>query len=55
LVKDRHNQRTEDELNSATVEMELKAVEKKLRTYSVEQLGNIPVKREDGTMRIMVC
>jgi hypothetical protein len=55
LVKEWHDQRTEDKLNSATVEMKLKAMEKKLRTYNVEQLGDIPVKREDGTMRIMVC
>jgi hypothetical protein len=55
LVKERHNQRTEDELNSTTVEMELKAMEKKLGTYNVEQLGDIPVEREDKTMRIMVC
>ncbi len=30
-------------------------MENKLRTYNVEQLGDIPVKREDGIMRIMVC
>jgi hypothetical protein len=47
--------RKEDKLNSATVEMELKAMEEKLRTYNEEQLGDIPVEREDGTMRIMVC
>jgi hypothetical protein len=55
LVKEWHDQRMEDKLNSATVEMELKAMEKKLWTYNVEQLGDIPVKREDKTMRIMVC
>jgi hypothetical protein len=55
LVKERHDQRMEDKLNSATVEMELKAIKNKLQTYNVEQLGDIPVEREDGTMRIMVC
>jgi hypothetical protein len=35
--------------------MELKAMENKLQTYNVEQLGGIPVEREDGIMRIMVC
>jgi hypothetical protein len=30
LVKEWHDQRTEDKLNSATVEMELKAMKKKL-------------------------
>jgi hypothetical protein len=48
VVKEWHDQRTEDKLKSATVEMELKATVKKLRTYNVEQLGDIPVKREDG-------
>jgi hypothetical protein len=43
----------DDKLNSATVEMELQAMEKKLRTYNVEQLGDIPVQREDGTLIIM--
>jgi hypothetical protein len=43
LVKEWHNQRMEDKLNSTTVEMELKAMEKKLQTYNVEQLGDIPV------------
>jgi hypothetical protein len=35
--------------------METKAMENKLRRYNVEQLGEIPVDREDGTMRILVC
>jgi hypothetical protein len=29
-------------------------MENKLRRYNVEQLGEIPVDREDGTMRILV-
>jgi hypothetical protein len=35
--------------------MEIKAMENKLRRYNVEQLGEIPVDREDGTMWILVC
>jgi hypothetical protein len=35
--------------------METKSMEKKLRKYIVEQLGDIPLEREDGTMQILVC
>ena len=35
---------------------EIKTVEAKLEKYNVDQLGDkIPIEREDGTMRIMVC
>jgi hypothetical protein len=34
--------------------MEMKAMEKKLTKYNVEQLGDIPMEREDGTMRMLV-
>ena len=54
LVKEWHDTRTEDELNQQTVEMEMSAMEKKLRKYNVERLGELPVEREDGTMRILV-
>jgi hypothetical protein len=30
-------------------------MEEKLAKYNVEQLGEIPITREDGTMRILVC
>ncbi len=30
-------------------------MEAKLAKYNVEQLGEIPIKREDGTMRKLVC
>ena len=30
-------------------------MEAKLEKYNVDQLGEIPIEREDGTMRIMVC
>ncbi len=55
LVKDWHNQRTEGDLNKAVVDREMKAMEAKLEKYNVDQLGEIPIEREDGTMRIMVC
>ena len=30
-------------------------MEAKLEKYNVDQLGEIPIEREDETMRIMVC
>ncbi len=30
-------------------------MEAKLEKYNVDQLGEIPIERKDGTMRIMVC
>ncbi len=32
----------------------MKAMEKKLTKYNVERLGNIPLEREDGAMRVLV-
>jgi hypothetical protein len=54
LVKEWHNRRTEEELNHISVEMKMKALEKKLTKYNVEQLGEMPIEREDGTMRVLV-
>ena len=54
LVKEWHDRRTEAELDQATVNMELKAVAKKLHKYNVERLGELPIEREDGTMRALV-
>jgi hypothetical protein len=34
--------------------MEMRAMEKKLTKYNVEQLGDIPMEREDGAMRVLV-
>jgi hypothetical protein len=34
--------------------MEMRAMEKKLTKYNVERLGDIPMEREDGTMRALV-
>ena len=36
-------------------EKEMVAMQKKIQRYNVEQLGRIPMEREDGTMRIIVC
>ena len=55
LVKEWHDQRSEGDLNKAVVEREMKIMETKLEKYNVDQLGVIPLEREDGTMRIMVC
>ncbi len=54
LVKEWHDNRPEEELNALTVVMEMKAMEKKLNKYNVEQLGKLPIKREDDTMRVLV-
>jgi hypothetical protein len=54
LVKEWHDKRSEEELNALTVAMEIKAMEEKQAKYSVEQLGEIPIEREDGTMRVLV-
>jgi hypothetical protein len=54
LVKEWHDTRTEAELNHGMVEMEMKAMEKKLSKYNVEQLGELPIEREDGTMRVLI-
>jgi hypothetical protein len=35
LVRDWHDRRTEEELNHVTVEMEMKAMEKKLAKYNL--------------------
>jgi hypothetical protein len=56
LVKDWHDRHLEvGDLQQGAIEMETKSMEKKLRRYNVEQLGEIPLEREDGTMRIVVC
>jgi hypothetical protein len=54
LVKDWHNRRSEEELNHVSVKMEMKAMEKKIIKYNVEELENIPLEREDGTIRVLV-
>ena len=33
----------------------MKAMEKTLAQFNVEQLGNIPIQQEDRMMRILVC
>jgi hypothetical protein len=55
LVKDWHDRRSEGDLRKETIEMETKSMEKKLRRYNMEQLGEIPLEREDGTMQMLVC
>jgi hypothetical protein len=55
LVNEWHDQRREGDLNKAVVDREMKIMEAKLEKYNVDQLGEIPIERDDGTMRIMVC
>jgi hypothetical protein len=54
FVRDWHNKRSEKQSNQESVEMKMRAMEKKLTKYNVEQLGDIPIEREDGTMRVLV-
>ncbi len=54
LVKEWHDVRTEEELNQATMETKLRAMDKKRHRYNVACLGSIPMEREDGTMRVLV-
>ena len=54
MVQDWHDKRSEKQLNQESVTMEMRAMEKKLTKYNVEQLGDIPMEREDGTMRVLV-
>jgi hypothetical protein len=54
LVKEWHDKRAEEDLNALTVSMEMKAMEKKRMKYNVEQLREMPTKREDGTLRVLV-
>jgi hypothetical protein len=54
LVRDWHDRRTEEELNHVMVKMEMKEVEKKLAKYNVARLGDIPLERDDDTMRVLV-
>ena len=55
LVKEVHDNRAEKELNQETVEREIREMEKLVAKHNVEQLGSIPLEREDGAMRILVC
>ncbi len=55
LVKDWHDRRTEGDLNQAVIDREMNAMEAKLAKYNVDQLGEIPLKKEDGKMRSVVC
>ncbi len=54
LVNKWHDNRAEEELNALTVAMETKAMERKIMKYNVEQLGELPIEREAGTMRVLV-
>jgi len=55
LVKELHDHRVEEELNDGTVERDMRSMELTIARYNVEQLGDIPVEREDGAIRILVC
>jgi hypothetical protein len=54
LVKEWHDKRAEEDLSALTVVMEMKTTEDKLAKYNVEKLREMPIEREDGTMRVLV-
>ncbi len=54
MVSNWHDKRLEKILTQESVEMEMRAMEKKLTKYDVERLGDIPLEREDVTMRVLV-
>ncbi len=54
MVKEWHDKMSEEEPNTLTVAIEINAMEKKLAKYNVEQLREIPIKREDSTRRVLV-
>ncbi len=33
----------------------MSTMQQKIQRYNIEQLGEIPVARKDGTMRVLVC
>ena len=55
LVTEWRDERSEEDLAQATIDREVKTMEEKLSKYNVSQLGDIPIKREDGSFRILVC
>jgi hypothetical protein len=55
LVQVIHDHQRESKLELGTAEREMEAMQKKIERYNVDQLGDIPTEREDGTMRILVC
>jgi hypothetical protein len=55
LIQEWYDRRMEGDLNKAVINQEMRAMEANLTKYNIEQLGEIPIKREDGTMQILVC
>jgi hypothetical protein len=55
LVQEIQDHWREGKLQQSTVEMEIRAIQRKIQRYDVEQLGEIPMEREDRTMRILIC
>ncbi len=54
MVQEIHDRRTEGKLQQGIAEKEMRAMQKKIQRYNMEQLGEVPREREDGTMRIIV-
>jgi hypothetical protein len=55
LVQEIHNRQREGKLQQSTVETEIRAMQRMIQCYDIKQLGEIPIEREEGSMRIPVC
>ncbi len=55
LVKKWLDQRVKKDLNQATVEMKMKAMESAVQEINVPHLGHTPIVHEDSSMQIIVC
>ncbi len=55
LITEQQDEWEESELDHATIDKEIKTMERKLDKYNVPPLGDIPTRRDNGSFRILVC
>ena len=55
LVSEWQDERCEADLNQATIDREVKAMEEKLQKYNLAALGEVPPQYKDGSFCILVC
>ncbi len=54
LVQEIHYHPQGGKLRQGTVDAEMSGMQQKIQKYNIEQLGDVPTAKEDGTMRILV-
>ncbi len=54
LITEWQDDREESELDRATIDREIKAMEEKLTKYNVPLLEDMPTRRDNGAFRILV-